>query len=75
MSTPNNTLAINIGSKNRGGTLYATIHMDYNDTCTMAVLRADAGKELECSANGILGIMTVYPKPVKDVLNIFWSHR
>ena len=72
MSTLNNTLAINIGSENRVGMLYATIHMDYNDTCTMAVLRADAGKWLRCSANGILGVMTVYPKPVKDVFKNLW---
>ena len=35
MSTPNDTLAINIGSKNRGGILFAKIHIEDNDTYTM----------------------------------------
>ena len=42
-STPNDTLAINVGSKNRSGTLSAMTHMNYNDTCAMAALRAEQG--------------------------------
>lgn len=52
-STANGTLAMNAGSENRGGELYAMIHMEDNDTCAMAALRADAGKYPECSNNGI----------------------
>ena len=43
-STANGTLAMNAGSENRGGN--SVCHDTYgdNDTCTMAVLRADAGE-------------------------------
>ena len=65
MSTPNDTLAINIGSKNRSGVLSAMIHMKDNDTYTMAVFRADAGKWRRCSDDGMIGRYDGCPKPIK----------
>lgn len=47
------------------------IHIEDNDTCAMAALRADAGKWLKCSESDILVIMTVYLKPVKGEVKLF----
>ena len=63
MSTPNDTLAINIGSKNRGGSLFAMMHMEDNDTCTMLCSVRMQGDWSEYLYSGHYDGL---PKPIKD---------